>query len=84
LSQTEIDRFVLNMKTNPELQAEVKAKGGAITEIIKIASAHGYSVAEEEVRASIASQRPVLTEEEEDLGHVAGELRRNVGGKGVF
>ena len=81
MSQTEVDRFVRDMKTNTELQAEVKAKGGAIAEIIKIAIARGYSVAAEEVRVRIASQKPILTEEEEDLGHVAGELRRNVGEK---
>jgi predicted ribosomally synthesized peptide with nif11-like leader len=81
MSQTEVDRFVCDMKTNTELQAEVKAKGGAIAEIIKIAIARGYSVAAEEVRVRMAFQKPVLTEEEEDLGHVAGELRRNVGEK---
>jgi predicted ribosomally synthesized peptide with nif11-like leader len=84
MSQMEVDRFVRDMKTNTELQAEVNAKGGAIAEIIRIAMARGYSVAEEEVRTRFASQKPVLTEEEEDLGHVAGELRRNVREKTGF
>jgi predicted ribosomally synthesized peptide with nif11-like leader len=78
MSQTEVDRFVRDMKTNTELQAEVQAKGGAIAEIIKIAIARGYSVTAEEVRVGIASPKPVLTEEEEDLGHISGELRRNL------
>jgi len=66
MSQAEADRFVRDMKTSTELQAEVKAKGGAIDEIIRISTARGRSVAEEEVRASIISQTTVLTEDEED------------------
>ena len=47
MSQTEADRFVRDMKNNPELQAEVNV---AIAEIVKIAMARGYSVVEEDVR----------------------------------
>jgi predicted ribosomally synthesized peptide with nif11-like leader len=81
MNQTEIDRFVHDMKTNPELQAAVEA---TIAEIVKIATARGYSVAAEEACAIIASLVPVLTEEEEDLGHISGELKRNMGEKAGF
>jgi len=82
MSQTEADRFVRDMRTNAELQAEINAKGSDIAEIIKIAIARGYPVTAEEVRVSIASQMQGLTEDEEDLGHIAGELLRNIGKKG--
>ena len=78
MSQAEIDRLVQDMKTDTKLQAEVKAKGGAIAEIIKLAIAHGYSVSPEEVRAIIASPKTALTEDEEDLAHIEGELLRNI------
>jgi len=67
-----------------KLKAEAKAKGGDIADISKIAIAPGHSVAQEEVCASIAAPKPVLTEEEEDLGHVAGELLRNIREKAGF
>ena len=67
MSQSEVDRFVKDLKADTGLQAEVKAK--SIDAIVTIAIAHGYSVSAEELRASVA-----LTADEEDLGHVAGEL----------
>jgi hypothetical protein len=84
MSQVEADRFVRDLRANTELEAEVRAKGSDIAEITKVAIARGYSVAEEQVRASIASRRPVLTEEDEDLGHISGELKRNMSGKTGF
>ena len=70
MSQSEIDRFIKDFKTNTEFQAEV-ASG-----IAEIAVALGYSVSADEVRSGIVL-RPGLTEDEEDLGHISGELLRD-------
>jgi predicted ribosomally synthesized peptide with nif11-like leader len=65
----DLQRFVTDVKTNQQLQNELRDKVGA-SALIEVGKKHGYNITEEDVKAYAASQKAEMTEEE--LEAVAG------------
>ena len=71
MSQSDVERFVTDLKTNPDLLAEVKENAGGIASIVDIAKGKGYDITLEEAKAYIQSQaKKELSDEQLDA--VAG------------
>jgi predicted ribosomally synthesized peptide with nif11-like leader len=77
MSKSEIDRFSNDVKKNASLEAEVKAKGTQIPELLTIAKAHGYDFTANDVKDYIRSQNQELTDEQ--IESVVGGVKSEPG-----
>ena len=78
MSQSEIDRFIQDMKDNPALLADIK-KAGRLDLAVGVASGRGYVFTLEEARAFVAEQARTSGK---PLN--AAQLERVVGGASTF
>jgi len=75
MSMKDVESFVVDLKTNMNLQEEIKAKDGGLggmSAVVDVARAHGYDITAEELNESIRTQHRELTDEE--LESVSGGL----------
>jgi len=75
MSMKDVESFVVELKTNMNLQEEIKAKNGGLgvmSAVVDVARAHGYDITAAELNESIRTQRRELTDEE--LESVTGGL----------
>ena len=71
MSKEEVDRFVADLATNPEMLAAVTDRAAGLDSIVALAKEHGYEVTLDEAKAHIQGQAErELTDA--DLEHVAG------------
>lgn len=70
MSQSELERFVADVKGNKELQDALKEAGSDVDAIVKFASGKGYSLTADELKAFADTKKGELSEEE--LEKVAG------------
>lgn len=56
MSQADVERFVQDLKSKPDLLDEVKAGAGGVASVVEIAKRNGYDVSVDEARAYIRSQ----------------------------
>ncbi len=71
MSQADIERFVADLQTNPDLLAEVTKSAGDIASIVEIANGKGYEVSLDEAKAYINAQAKGELSDEQ-LNAVAG------------
>ena len=64
MSKEDVERFVSDLKTDANLQSEVKAKATGIPSLVKVATARGYEITAEEIRQYARSQGQELTDEQ--------------------
>jgi predicted ribosomally synthesized peptide with nif11-like leader len=69
MSKADVTRFVADVKSNTQLQNDLINKLG-ISDIIEVASQHGYQMTDQEVREYAAEQKAQLSEKQ--LEAVAG------------
>ena len=75
MSQSELERFARDLKTNAALLADVRTKAGdALSAVVDIGTRHGYRFTLDDARAFVAAKAKAkgvqLTES--DLDRVAG------------
>ena len=56
MSQADIERFVADLKSNPELLAEVKQQAGGLGSVVAFAKSKGYDVTAAEAKAYVNAQ----------------------------
>jgi predicted ribosomally synthesized peptide with nif11-like leader len=66
MSKADIERFNNDVKTNKELQEEVKAKATSIRSLVEVAKAKGYDFSVEEVKEYARAQGKELSDEQLD------------------
>ncbi|PCJ61648.1 MAG: hypothetical protein COA65_01480 [Rhodospirillaceae bacterium] len=71
MSQADVERFVADLKTNPDLLTEVKENAGGIASVVEIAKGKGYDITLEEAKSYIQSQAKQELSDEQ-LDSVAG------------
>lgn len=71
MSQADVERFVADLKANPDLLAEVKEGAGGVASIVEIAKGKGYDITLEEAKAYIQAQAGSELSDEQ-LDSVAG------------
>jgi len=72
MSQSELERFISDVKNNKELQGELKAAGADVDAIVKVATGKGYGFSADELKAFVETKKGELSEEQ--LEKVAGGL----------
>jgi predicted ribosomally synthesized peptide with nif11-like leader len=65
-SDSDITRFIADLRTDDDLQAEMKAKGAGVDALVKIAQARGYNVTADEVEKHLKAGGAEITEEKLD------------------
>ena len=73
MSQADIERFVADLKANPDLLAEVKKSAGGVASVVDIAKGKGYDVTLEEAKAYIQAQAEGELSDEQ-LDAIAGGI----------
>ena len=71
MSKADVERFVADLKANPDLLAEVKESAAGVASVVEIATSKGYDITLDEAKAYIQGQ----TKEElsdEQLDAIAG------------
>ena len=71
MSKAEIERFVADMKTNPDLLAEVRQSGGGLQSVVDLAKSNGYDVSLDEAKAYVQGEAG-KTLSDDQLDAVAG------------
>lgn len=82
MSQSELERFVADVKANKELQDALKEAGPDVDAIVKYASGKGYDFTADELKAYAQTKKGELSEEELEKvagGVVAGAVEVVVG-----
>jgi len=72
MSQSELDRFISDVKRSEKLQEELKAAGAGAGAIVKVATGKGYDFSADELKAFVETKKGELSEEQ--LEKVAGGL----------
>ncbi len=67
MSQSDIQRFIQDLKTNPELQEAIKGQSGGLEAVVAFATSQGYDISLDEAKAYIRAQsQQELTDEQLD------------------
>lgn len=77
MSKADIDRFLNDLNTNAELQAEVRQHATSVSAAVEIAHAHGYDITLAEAMDHIRAQQGTGPLSDEDLDAVAGGKGNN-------
>ena len=72
MSQSELERFISDVKRSEKLQEELKAAGADVGAIVKVAVDKGYDFSADELKAYVETKKGELSEEQ--LEKVAGGL----------
>ena len=82
MSQADIERFVADLQTNPDLLAEVTKSAGGIASIVEIAKGKGYDVTLDEAKAYIQAQAKAELSDEQ-LDAIAGGKGNSPGAREI-
>jgi hypothetical protein len=66
----EIERFLVDARSNTGLQADIAQKGGDLDALIELATSRGYKISRADADSYIAAHKSELNDEQ--LDHVAG------------
>ena len=56
MSKADVERFVADLKANPDLLAEVKESAGGLASVVEIAKGKGYDIGLDEAKTYIQAQ----------------------------
>lgn len=71
MSKADIERFIEDLKSNPDLMNEVQASPGNLSSVVELAKSKGYDVSLDEAQAYVRGQAD-QTLSDEQLDAIAG------------
>ena len=72
MSQSELERFIADVKANKEMQEDLKKGEASVEAVVKYAKEKGYDFTVEELKAYVETKKSELSEEE--LEKIAGGI----------